>query len=103
MYRFEDPQFLILILTIPAFVYLYARRRHLRSGAIRYSDVESLKQSDVRHTGRRRHGLFGLRVLALSALIVAFSRPQTGVTNETVSAQGIDIILAIDVSGPPPN
>ena len=96
MYRFEDPQFLALILAIPALVYVYARRR--RSGAIRYSDVESLRESDVRHTGRRRHALFALRVLALAALIVAFSRPQTGVTSETVSAEGIDIVLAIDVS-----
>ena len=96
MYRFEDPQFLALILAIPALVYVYARRR--RSGAIRYSDVESLRESDARRTGRRRHALFALRVLALAALIVAFSRPQTGVTSETVSAEGIDIVLAIDVS-----
>ena len=96
MYRFEDPHFLFLILAIPALVYVYARRR--RSGAIRYSDVESLRQSDVRRTGRRRHALFALRVLALATLIVAFSRPQTGVTSETLSAEGIDIVLAIDVS-----
>ena len=96
MYRFEDPQFLFLILAIPALVYVYARRR--RSGAIRYSDVESLRRSDVRRTGRRRHVLFALRVLALAALVVAFSRPQTGVTSETLSAEGIDIVLAIDVS-----
>ena len=96
MYRFEDPYFLFLILAIPALVYVYARRR--RSGAIRYSDVESLRQSDVRRTGRRRHALFALRVLALATLIVAFSRPQTGVTSETLSAEGIDIVLAIDVS-----
>lgn len=96
MYRFEDPQFLVLLLAIPALAYVYARRR--RSGAIRYSDVESLRQSDVRHTGRRRHVLFAVRVLALAALIVAFSRPQTGVTSETLSAEGIDIVLAIDVS-----
>ena len=96
MYRFEDPLFLFLILAIPALVYVYARRR--RSGAIRYSDVESLRQSDVRRTGRRRHVLFALRVFALAAFIVAFSRPQTGVTSETLSAEGIDIVLAIDVS-----
>ena len=96
MYRFEDPQFLFLILAIPLLLYVYARRR--RSGAIRYSDVESIRESDVRRTGRRRHTLFPLRLLAVAALIVAFSRPQTGVTSETLSAEGIDIVLAIDVS-----
>lgn len=98
MFRFEDPQFLILLLALPALVYVHVRRRRLRSGAIRYSDVELLKQSDVRGTGRRREGLFVLRLLGLAALIVAFARPQTGVTNETVNAEGIDILLAIDVS-----
>ena len=98
MYRFEDPQFLILILAIPALVYVYVSRRRRSAGGIRYSDVASLKESDVRRTGRNRHALFALRVLALIALIVAFSRPQTGVTGETVNAEGIDIVLAIDVS-----
>jgi Ca-activated chloride channel family protein len=98
MYRFEDPLFLILLLALPALVYTRTRRNRLRSGAIRYSDVESLKQSDVRHTGRRRHALFVLRVIAIAALVVAFSRPQTGVSSESVNAEGINIILAIDVS-----
>jgi len=98
MYRFEDPQLLILFLAIPVLVYVYVRRRRLRSGALRYSDVESLKKSDVGRTGRYRHGLFVLRILALAGLIVAFSRPQTGVTSETALAEGIDIVLAIDVS-----
>ncbi len=98
IYRFEDPQFLFLFLAIPTLVYVYVRWRRLRSGAIRYSDVESLKQSDVRRTGRRRHVLFALRLIALAALIIAFSRPQSGVTSEILSAQGIDIVLAIDVS-----
>ncbi len=98
MYRFEDPLFLTLILAIPALVYVHTRWRRLRSGTIRYSDVESLKQADVRHTGRRRHGLIALRIISLTALVLAFSRPQTGVTSETVTAEGINIVLAIDVS-----
>ncbi len=87
MYRLEDPQFLILLLLITVLAYVYIRRRRLRSGAIRYSDVESLKQADVRRTGRVRHVLFALRVFALAAFIIAFSRPQSGVTSETVSAE----------------
>ena len=98
MYRLEDPQILILLLAIPALVYVYVRRRRQRSAAIRYSDVEPLKRADVRHTGRNRHVLFALRIVALAALVVAFSRPQSGVTSETMNTEGIDIVLAIDVS-----
>ena len=98
MYRFEDPWFLMLLVVLPFMVYGFVARRKRRSGTIRFSNVESLRRSDVRRTGRFRHGLFVLRVIALGALIVAFARPQTGVTSETVTAEGIDIVLAIDVS-----
>ena len=98
MYRFEDPWFLILLAVLPFMVYGFVARRKRRSGTIRYSNVESLRRSDVGRTGRFRHGLFVLRVIAFGALIVAFARPQTGVTSETVTAEGIDIILVIDIS-----
>jgi Ca-activated chloride channel family protein len=34
----------------------------------------------------------------LTALIIALARPQTGMTSEDVRTQGIDILLALDVS-----
>lgn len=98
MYRFEDPWLLILLLALPVMVRVYWAGRKRRSGTLRYSDVEGLRQSDVRRTGRFRHGLFLLRLLALGALVVAFARPQSGVTGETVTAEGIDIVLVIDIS-----
>jgi len=98
MYRFEDPWFLLLLVAIPVMVYGYVARRKQRSGTIRYSDVESLRRADVGRTGRFRHALFVFRIIALSALIVAFARPQTGITSETVTAEGIDIVLVVDIS-----
>jgi Ca-activated chloride channel family protein len=98
MYRFEDPWFLIILVVVPFMVYRYVSHRKLRSGTILYSDVASLKQADVGRTGRFRHSLFVFRIVALTALIVAFARPQTGVTSETVTAEGIDIVLVIDIS-----
>jgi len=98
MYRFEDPRLLILLLVIPVLVYRYVRLRHRGSATIRYSNVELLRRSDIRRTGRFRHIVFALRVAALMGFIVAFARPQTGVTSETVRTEGIDIVLAMDVS-----
>ena len=98
MYRFEDPWFLTLLLVLPLMVYTYVARRKQRSGTIRYSDVAALKQADVWRTGRFRHGLFVVRIMAVATLIVAFARPQTGITSETVTAEGIDIVLVIDIS-----
>lgn len=43
--------------------------------------------------------LFVLRVLAVALLIVALARPQRTFTEENVSTEGIDIVMAIDISG----
>ena len=95
--RFADPMYLLLLALVPALVYLYATRGR-QVGALRYSSVAPIKRADRRRRGRFRHALFGLRVVALTAFIVAFARPQTGVTAETVTTQGIDIVLALDLS-----
>ena len=97
IYRFADPAFLLLLTAVPVLVLWYVRRRH-REPAIRYSTVEIVRQSDIRHTARWRHVVFVARVAALGVLIVAFARPQSGVTEETVTTQGIDIVMALDLS-----
>ena len=44
--------------------------------------------------------LFVLRLLALSALIVAMARPRTvDISSKTKTTKGVDIVMAIDVSG----
>ena len=43
--------------------------------------------------------LFGLRILALAALITALARPQMGKMNDTTDADGIDIVVTLDLSG----
>lgn len=46
-----------------------------------------------------RHTPFVLRILGLTALIVALARPQTRNDEQIITGQGIDIILCMDVSG----
>jgi Ca-activated chloride channel family protein len=97
IYRFADPQYLLLLLVLPALGYWYFARR-MKVGTLLFSDVQTLKSADPGKAGRYRHTLFALRVLALAALIVAFARPQTGVSEENVVTEGIDIVLALDIS-----
>lgn len=98
IYRLADPQYLLLLLLLPILVYWYVARRNRKGSTISYSRLSALKRSASRTAGRYRHALFVLRLLALAALIVAFARPQTGVTGETVNTEGIDIVLALDLS-----
>jgi Ca-activated chloride channel family protein len=45
-----------------------------------------------------RHLPFVLRCAAIALLIVALARPQTSESNETSTAEGIDIMMALDIS-----
>ena len=83
---------------LPPLVWWYAARGDRALGAVRYSAVDRLLRADRRRTGRWRHVPFGLRLLALALLLVAFARPQTGVTTEDVATDGIDIVLVLDLS-----
>ena len=96
--RFVDPYYLLLLLLLPPLVWWYGARAERTLGAVRYSAVERLVRADRRRTGRWRHLPFGLRLLALALLLVAFARPQTGVTAENVATDGIDIVLVLDLS-----
>ena len=96
--RFVDPHYLLLLFLLPPLVWWYRTRSERTFGAVRYSAVDRLRRADRRRAGRWRHALFGLRLLALGLLLVAFARPQTGVTAENVATDGIDIVLALDLS-----
>ena len=98
MYRFADPVYLLLLAVVPVLGYWYVMRGRRQIGSLRYSSLAPIRRADRRRTGRYRHTLFGLRALALTALVVAFARPQSGVTAETVTTEGIDIVLALDLS-----
>ena len=98
MFRFEDPAFLLLLLLLPGMAWAQHRWKEHRHGALRFSNLDS-----VRSTGKGRirwatRITLLLRTLALVALIFALARPQTGITSESVQAEGIDIVLAMDVS-----
>ena len=58
--------------------------------------VRNLSRSRQSRAGRL---LFGLRLLGLAALIAALARPQTGEMNDSTEAEGIDIVLTLDLSG----
>ncbi|MEQ1856668.1 MAG: VWA domain-containing protein [Longimicrobiales bacterium] len=98
MFRFEDPWALLLLALIPA-AYLVRRRIEAhRSGTLRYSAVDSVLAAGA-GKGRWAYRMPGvLRVLALAALVVALARPQTGITSESMTTEGIDIVLALDIS-----
>lgn len=96
--RFADPYLLLLLLLLPALAWWRAARSGRTRAVMRYSVVERIVRADRRRSGRWRHAPFALRLLALALLLIAFARPQAGVTAEDVATDGIDVVLALDLS-----
>jgi Ca-activated chloride channel family protein len=98
MFRFQDPWALLLLAVVLAAYHVRRRVETRRMGTLSYSALDSVVAAGV---GRSRwaHRVPGLlRVIALAALVLALARPQTGVTSENVLTEGIDIVLALDIS-----
>ncbi|MGB2981786.1 MAG: VWA domain-containing protein, partial [Candidatus Zixiibacteriota bacterium] len=66
---------------------------------IKYSDINLVRRLKPSFRIRERHVLAVLRMLAIVFLAFALARPQSGRKGEEISSEGIDIILALDISG----
>lgn len=97
--EFAHPAFFSLLILIPFMVYWYISRQHKRQAVMEMSSLQGLKGLPVSWKVQFRPLLLVLRILAYTALVVALARPQTGNTSESIDSEGIDIVLAIDISG----
>mgnify|MGYP001218245623 CR=1 FL=1 len=96
--RFENPEWLLLLLLLPILVYLYIVQGRQRQGSVQFSDLASLRRMGNTMWARFRHVLFVFKLLGLVLLVVALARPQAGREKREMSAEGIDIMLTLDVS-----
>ena len=95
---FENPQWFWLFLLFPILIAWYIWKRNLQTPEVKISSIKGfkIKQGIL---PKLRPVLFALRLLCLALLITAMARPRTvDVTSRTKKTQGIDIVMAIDVS-----
>jgi len=96
--HFADPEYLWLLLLIPVAVAFYWYRLRHYTVPMQMSSTTAFRQSAPGWKHYARYGLFGLRMLAISLLILGLARPQTNLNRQDISVEGIDIILATDIS-----
>jgi Ca-activated chloride channel family protein len=94
--RFADPLFLFALLPLAALVWWDRRRRGGRA-SLGFSQGDLFPVRGVRARGAAV--LPWLTVLGGGLLVLALARPQTGAAKVQVKSEGIDIILALDISG----
>lgn len=96
---FADPMFLYLLLIAPAMVAFYVFKQHKAFPSLRMPGLNPFEKSKPTFRNYLRHILFALRVIAVTLLIIIIARPQTTDRFQDVSTEGIDIVLALDISG----
>ena len=99
MFRFGEPLYLYLLILVPilaAFYFYsnYRRRKRLK----KYGDVELLQQLMPQVSQYRPDVKFWLMLTALVAVIFTLAQPQFGSKMETVKRQGIETVVALDIS-----
>jgi len=95
--RFVYPELLWLLLFLPVLAFLRGRRGPAPS--LVFSSISIAKAISGDRKVSPGKFLAWLRLAAIGLLIIAMARPQWGNTKTEVEASGIDILLAVDVSG----
>lgn len=98
MFRFHDAWVLLGLGLIPLLLWIYLRQESRGRPALKFSDLNLFRALPPSASLPLRHMVIGLRALALALLIAALARPQSGMREEEVKSEGIDIIITLDVS-----
>ena len=96
-FSFAHPLILLGLLVLPLLALL--RGRLGGAPAVQFS---SIKLFSALGTPRRTHSgalMMSLIYVVMALLVVALARPRLGQTREHIQASGIDIMIALDVSG----
>lgn len=96
---FANPGYFWALILVPILIVWYVLRYRNQKPALQFSSISLLKK--YRKTFRQRMYplLFVLRLVALICLIIAMARPQSKLSRQEMKVEGIDIVLAMDVSG----
>ncbi|MFT7617222.1 MAG: Ca-activated chloride channel family protein, partial [Planctomycetota bacterium] len=100
--RFESPYWFaaLAVLAVGILVRFIYKQAGLRSRpAILFSNMPPLMNQAPTLRMRLKKAFGLIRILALTAIIVALARPQIGRADTVVTSNGIDILLAVDTSG----
>ena len=97
-FRFTSPVFLFLFPLIFLLLYLSYKNRIGKEPFLRFSSLSLLEGSSGSRRELRKVFLFSARSVILLLVLLALLRPQKGEGLEELRGEGIDLMLALDVS-----
>ncbi len=96
---FKNPELLWLALVLIPMIAYYAFLQRKSRVEFRYSNVAASKGAEATIKSKLIHLPFILRMLVVALLIVVLARPQSSSSWQDVTTEGIDIVMALDISG----
>lgn len=96
--EFASPHFLFGLIIIPLLLIWYIFNCNKQQAYVRFSDTDFFKKLPKSWKTYFRHIVFVLEIVAISLFIIALARPQSSSKNQKVNVEGIDIVLAMDIS-----
>lgn len=97
-YTYAHPELFYLLLVLVPMIGWYIWQQKKFSASLQISTTKGFQGAPKTWKHYLRHLLFVIRVVAIALLIVALARPQSTESWENSSTEGIDIVMAIDVS-----
>ena len=99
MFRFANIEVLWLLASVPAFaIAFWAYTRHKRRQLEEFGDAALMEQLMPNASRVRPAVKFSIVLVALTLLIISAARPQFGQSERTEKRQGIEAIVALDIS-----
>ena len=99
MFRFEEPAYLYLLLLLPVCVALYLYSNYRKRKAIqKFGDPELIGNLMPDASRHRPDVKFTFVLAAIGLFAVLLARPQFGSKLETVKRQGVEVMIALDIS-----
>ena len=99
MFRFEEPAYLYLLLLLPVCVALYLYSNYRKRKAIqKFGDPELIGNLMPDASRHRPDVKFTFVLAAIGLFAVLLARPQFGSKLETVKRQGVEVMIAPDIS-----
>jgi len=99
LFRFANPDYLYFLLLLPVLILLYIINEIRKKWALqRLGDIKLVGSLIPELSKIRPVVKFFLQLIAVTAGIIMLSRPQFGSKIEDVKKQGVEVIIALDVS-----
>ena len=95
---FAKPELFYLLLGLIPMIVWYVLRQSKAKASIQISTIESLKKVPLTWKHALRHAAFVLQIAVLALLITCLARPQSSDSWQNQTIEGIDIMIALDMS-----